>query len=124
MAKIIARRDNEARYVYISSADNYPLPSDARDLLKRNAGDYSGVTQEWRVHVDRGATVVAALRISGHEVIAIDTADPVAPKPRVVGPPECKVCGHPYKSGTEPAGRTCVECGAELALVPPPGGGR
>lgn len=121
MAKMTARRDVATKYAYIASADNYPLPTDARDLLKRNLADYSGTTQEWRVHLDRAAAVVASLRISGHEVIAIETGEPTAPKSRIVGPLECSQCGCGYKRDAVSEGRACVECASDLVLVPPPG---
>ena len=116
MARVIARRDLEARYVFFRSGDGFNIPGDARDLLKRNGGDFSGETKEWRVPLARGAGVVDSLRVDGHTVVTVDANDR---RPTVTAL-ECRNCAKPYSSRSNPApGSMCAACNAPLELVPP-----
>lgn len=119
MARLIARKDEVARYVYVRASDGFPVPTEAREILKRNGAEFSGETKEWRVHINRGPAVVTAIRAEGHTVVAVDGNAP--PPPPTRGPLECRECGQPYRVGrTVVGGEPCAACGAELHLIEPP----
>jgi hypothetical protein len=116
MARVIARRDSAAGYVYIRSGDAFPVPEECRRLIKGNGGEFSGETKEWRLSLHRAADVVTVMRTYGHQVIATDAAQ-VREGPRLL---ECRNCGQPYGANAQGLLPThCSRCNAHLELVPP-----
>lgn len=117
MARVLARRDQSAGYVFFRSLDGYAIPAEVRDVLKANSGDYSGEAKEWRVPLARGAQIVEKARSWGHELVTID-AGSVRAAPR---PVECADCGQPYRASKVPTpGELCAAGGHVLELVHPP----
>lgn len=116
MARLIARRDAAARYVYIRSGDSFAVPQDARDVIKRHGGEFSGDTKEWRVHIDQGADVVAIVRSFGHDVIAVEAGQERQAALAV----ECRACATPYPSSKASLpDEFCPGCAEPLELVHP-----
>jgi len=114
MARLIARRDTAEGYVFVRSGDSYPVPEAARGVLKRNGGEFSGESKEWRIPLHCGADVVAALRVAGHTVITVDAGDPRPARQAM----ECRACGAPYGDAVLGPASACVCCGEPLELVP------
>lgn len=115
MARLIARLDKLAGYVYFRSGDKFAIPEDARQVIKRNGGEFSGEDKEWRVGAHRGGAVVDAIQVNGHQVIKVDT-DAVRHAEVLL---ECGECQAPYPARKYPeAGEKCRFCNAPLTLVP------
>ncbi|WP_028635880.1 hypothetical protein [Nocardioides sp. URHA0032] len=116
MARLIARRDQDAGYVFIRAGDSYAVPEGCRSVIKRNGGEFSGDTKEWRVSIHRGSDVVAAMRVDGHTVITVDSNNPSPMRTSL----ECRSCAAPYPAGTPTVfDRACQNCNGRLELVPP-----
>lgn len=113
MARILASKD--ASYGYFRSGDNFAIPAPARELIKRNHGEFSGDTKTWRVPLHRAGDVITALRVDGHTVITPGSGQQTAKLSML----ECRECRAPYKSAAYEDGAACYSCGASpLSLEP------
>jgi hypothetical protein len=107
MAKIIAKKDEAAKYAYFASGDGFILPEDVRFVLRRNQGDFNDSTKEWRVPLHHAAGVIASIRVGGHTVVLVDAQ---APKRKVSNP-------HVDHECSEECRRTAVPMPAEFREV-------
>lgn len=113
MARIITKKDQT--YGYFRSGDaGYPIPSDCRDLIKKNLGEFNGDAKEWRVPLHRCSGLVVAIRTNGHTVVEPGSGQQIAKLSML----ECAECRAPYPSASYSTGGPCKACGEPLRLEP------